>query len=517
MTVDGDLIARHSICCSAGRFHVPAGATLTRASGTGDLDIRVPFDNDGTLALNTGKLAVSFGETGSTGIFNLASGTEFRTDAGTYGLASGAQMSGAGTVRVHGGVLSVASGATLAPTDLRDDSGQLDLAADVTAGTLTMAGGSRTGAAKLTVNGATTISGGSFDGAATTELKGNTNLAGDFQLTTGHTLKLGPTTTWSSGQIGFGGSSDAVLLNPGTLTVAGDLTADNTTCCSAGIIRNTGTFNRTTSAGTLTLDVHVENSGTFNLQTGTLSDPTFAYTQTAGTTTLSSGTTLAATDTSVQGGTLKGTGTVDGPLTNSGGTVAPGASPGTLTVTGDYTQGAGGTLEEEITGTATSAFDRLLVGGAATLDGTLAIQSPSFTPASTDTFKIISGASSRSGTFAQVTGASAGAGTYTPQYESDGVTLAASVVPPPENTSAPSIPSSGGPGDVVTCDPGSWNGSPSFSFDWLRDGNSTGVTATSYEIQAGDVGHTLVCRVSATNPAARPAPTRPGWCRRRRP
>ncbi|MEA2126604.1 MAG: large repetitive protein, partial [Solirubrobacteraceae bacterium] len=340
MTIDGDLTVRHAICCSAGRFHVPSGATVTRASGTGDLTMSVPFDNDGALALNTGKLAVTFDENGSTGTFTLASGTEFRTVAGTYGLASGAQMSGAGTVRVQGGGLSVASGATLAPTDLSVGGGILDLAADVTAGTLTMAGGSRTGAAKLTVNGATTISGGSFDGVATTELKAHADLTGNFELKNGHTLKLGPTTTWSAGQIGFGGSSDAVLLNPGTFTVAGDLTADNPTCCFAGIIRNTGTFNRTTSAGTLTLDVHVENSGAFNLQTGTLSDPTFAYTQTAGITTLSPGTTLAATDTSVQGGTLRGAATVDGPLTNSGGIVAPGASPGTLTVTGDYTQGA---------------------------------------------------------------------------------------------------------------------------------------------------------------------------------
>jgi hypothetical protein len=495
MTIDGDLTAQHQICCSQGRFHVPSGATVTRASGTGDLAMDVPFDNDGTLALNTGKFAVGFGETGSTGAFNLASGTEFRTVAGTYGLASGASMSGAGTVRVGGGVFSVASGATLAPTDLRDDSGQLDLATDVTAGTLTMAGGSRTGAGKLTVNGATTISGGSFGGAATTELKGTTDLSGPFELINGHTLKLGPTTTWSAGQISFGGSPDAVLLNPGTLTVAGDRTADNTTCCSAGIIRNTGTFNRTTSSGTLTLDVHVENSGTFNLQTGTLSDPTFAYTQTAGTTVLSNGTTLA-TDTRIQGGSLRGNATIAGPLTNSGGVVQPGSSPGTLTVTGDYTQGAGGTLEEEITGAAPGTFDRLLVGGAATLDGTLAIQSPGFTPASTDTFKIISGATSRSGTFAQVTG---GGTNYTPQYDSDGVTLGATPTPPPGNSIAPSIPTSATEGDSVECTPGTWTGSPTFAFQWLRDGSPTGVATATYATGAADVGHTLVCRVTASN------------------
>src|SRR3954466_3725215 len=78
---------------------------------------------------------------------------------------------------------------------------------------------------------------------------------------------------------------------------------------------------------------------------------------------------------SLQGGTLKGTGTLGGPVNNTGGTVAPGASPGLLTISGSYTQGPGGTLQEEITGTALSAFDRLAVGGAVSLDGTLAIQS----------------------------------------------------------------------------------------------------------------------------------------------
>jgi hypothetical protein len=134
----------------------------------------------------------------------------------------------------------------------------------------------------------------------------------------------------------------------------------------------------------------------------------------------------------VTGGTLQGDGTLGGPVSNTGGTVAPGSSPGTLTDQGDYTQGAGGTLAEEITGTTPGAqFDRLLVGGALSLDGTLAIDSTSFTPASTDTFKVVSGASSRSGTFAAITGANAGGATYSARYDTDGVTLLVSGPPPP--------------------------------------------------------------------------------------
>ena len=138
---------------------------------------------------------------------------------------------------------------------------------------------------------------------------------------------------------------------------------------------------------------------------------------------------------------------------NSGGTVAAGASPAPLTINGNYTQGSGGTLAEEITGHRASAFDRLLVSGAATLDGTLAIDSSSFTPGATDTFKIISGAPSRTGSFATLTGADVNGAHLSAQYDADGVTLLASLTPP-SNTGAPSIPAAGHPGDVVTCDPG---------------------------------------------------------------
>ena len=72
-----------------------------------------------------------------------------------------------------------------------------------------------------------------------------------------------------------------------------------------------------------------------------------------------------------QVGTCSGTGTISGSL-NNGGTVAPGNSPGILTVDGDYTQGGSGTLAIEIGGTVPGEeYDRLVVNGIATLDGTL--------------------------------------------------------------------------------------------------------------------------------------------------
>jgi hypothetical protein len=76
------------------------------------------------------------------------------------------------------------------------------------------------------------------------------------------------------------------------------------------------------------------------------------------------------------GGTLNGTGTVTGSPTavnNTGGHVAPGTSPGTLTLGGNYLQGAGGSLDVDVTGTGAGQFDKLVVTGNVTLGGTLAL------------------------------------------------------------------------------------------------------------------------------------------------
>ncbi len=82
--------------------------------------------------------------------------------------------------------------------------------------------------------------------------------------------------------------------------------------------------------------------------------------------------TVAATDGT--GTIITGAGTVIGSVSNTGGVVAPGASPGTLTLNGHYTQGASGRLEIEVAGPGTGQFDKLAVSGNATLGGTLALQ-----------------------------------------------------------------------------------------------------------------------------------------------
>jgi hypothetical protein len=91
----------------------------------------------------------------------------------------------------------------------------------------------------------------------------------------------------------------------------------------------------------------------------------------------------------------------------------------------DYVQGAGGSLEIEISGTLESQFGRLELtgsGSSVVLDGTLDIVR-TFTPGLSDTFEIVS-AFTRSGTFSTVNGTDAGSGnTFVPIYNADNVTL----------------------------------------------------------------------------------------------
>jgi hypothetical protein len=107
----------------------------------------------------------------------------------------------------------------------------------------------------------------------------------------------------------------------------------------------------------------------------------------------------------ISGGVLEGGGQVTGNVTNSSGTVRPGGSPGTLTVTGNYIQGVNGVLEVDVDGTTQGTqFDHLAVGGAANLDGTVAVvKGAAFDPLLTDTFPFLTSAS-RTGTFDTLVG-----------------------------------------------------------------------------------------------------------------
>jgi hypothetical protein len=121
-----------------------------------------------------------------------------------------------------------------------------------------------------------------------------------------------------------------------------------------------------------------------------------------GTVNLSGGTLTADNIQHTDGGAFEFTGgtlhveTFTGNLTNSGGTLAPGAPVGTTTVTGNYAQNSGA-LQIELA--SPSSFDRLVVDGDLTPGGTLSVSLLNgYSPAAGATFDILNWAT-LTGTF----------------------------------------------------------------------------------------------------------------------
>jgi T5SS/PEP-CTERM-associated repeat protein len=125
--------------------------------------------------------------------------------------------------------------------------------------------------------------------------------------------------------------------------------------------------------------------------------------------------------------TIRGNGRISaaGGVRNAG-VVAPGNSPGALTITGDYTQLAGGTLEIELA--SPSSYDQLLVSGATTLGGTLAVSLlDGYMPSVGESFSILT-SNGLNGTFSTLTFPSISNHlAFDVAYNSAGVTL--SIVP----------------------------------------------------------------------------------------
>jgi hypothetical protein len=71
----------------------------------------------------------------------------------------------------------------------------------------------------------------------------------------------------------------------------------------------------------------------------------------------------------------------------------------------------------------------------------------------------------------------------------------------PANSVAPGASGATSQGSTLTVTNGSWTNSPtSFTYQWRRDGvNISGATSATYSIVGGDLGHTLVARITAIN------------------
>ena len=500
------------------RVRIAATGHLVKATA-GLTQSFTEIDNDGTLTVQQGTFALAAG--GGTAV----SDGDYIANAGarldlfaTNELSATGRLGGAGTIGIGFNTTTLAAGATLDP-------GALDIG-----GTLVVNGSTPVALPDVRLNGNpgaldsdrpvtatafSVLSGRVLDTTQVTVPNG-----GSFSKTTNATFSLEGsaivTLNEDAGIDGGGiclstaGTGDPrfVINRIFTLGAGADQNAFNCGVAPGPLVIVNGPNGQLVKSGAGTsqsfTDIQVAG-GTVSVANGQTFNAAGAYSQSGGLTQVASGGVLGASP-ALTGGVLRGAGQVNGSITNTSGTVEPGASPGILSVTGSYSQDSGGTLAVEIGGTtAGTEYDQLDVSGTASLDGTLAITTTGgFDPAVSDTFDVVTSDGTLSGSFASLTGTSVNGKTYQASYTAGPpgkATLGLAPPPaPPGNTTPPSATGAAQVGATLHCDPGSWTGSPSFAYQWLRDGGAIpGATGQDYVLTADDQGHSISCQVTGTN------------------
>ncbi|MBK7145148.1 MAG: hypothetical protein IPH76_08045 [Xanthomonadales bacterium] len=321
------------------RFTNAVGAQYNHASGNSYLAVEVI--NNGTLAVAGGILQLGGGGT-LAGAQTLSAGGTLEVQTAAFNVSSGATFTGAGVLRIIGGALTF-NGPVSVPN-------------------LAIGGGVVNG------SGTPTITGG-LNWYASAIVQGS-GLADQMILDTGsvnsfsvpinspwlqnRTLINRGTMNQQSSTVSLVFAGAAEIVNEGVWNL------DSNTALVVGAGAGSKRFRNEAGAtlskvggGTASIGPDLTNAGTLQVTVDTTLNVN-TFTQSAGTTALASLGFLQqlSTPLAFQGGHLRGVGTVQGSVNNTGATVAPGSSPGTLTITGSYTQSAAGALEIELAGAA---------------------------------------------------------------------------------------------------------------------------------------------------------------------
>jgi len=285
----------------------------------------------------------------------------------------------------------------------------------ISATTLTQSAGTLTGTDTVTITGVLTWSGGTESGTGVTDANDGMTISGEPFLDT-RTLNNKKTATWTgieflmlNGSI-FNNLTGAIWNHEADSQIAFDGGTGTPT------FNNAGTFEKTlgtaSNGGGVGSSIVFKNSGTVIAKSGILLLGS-AYTQTKGSTLLEGGT-ISMSGTSPLGeeaGSVLGSGTITGNVTNTAGVLSPSLSSpkvttGTLAISGsgagNFTQGSGGTLVFDIAGTTAGKLDALNVSGSASLAGTAVLcLINGYKPSLGTMFPVMSYAS-ESGTFSSV-------------------------------------------------------------------------------------------------------------------
>ena len=307
-------------------------------AGAGEATVGVLLDNNGAVNVNAGTLALTGGGD-SAGAITAAAGAGLDVQ-GDLSLSSGWSFAGAGTFRVNNGTL--------------------DVRANGSAPNLTLAGGTLTGNAALTINGPFNWSGGGMAGGGTTRVNGPSTLdvpSGTY-LTLRDSRRLVLNGTGTLRGDGFAQGYGVAMYDAGALEVAAGRTLtlrDGAKLYDFGgapTLVNNGTL-RKAGGEEAVVGVLFDNNGTLNVDAGTLAlsgggDSGAAIN-------VAAGAALALNSSFTVGGPLAGAGTVR----FGGGTVEVNA---TYNVTGS-TEFLGGIVDFNPSATLTSLGSALSISG----------------------------------------------------------------------------------------------------------------------------------------------------------
>ncbi len=206
--------------------------------------------------------------------------------------------------------------------------------------------------------GNVTYAGGSVIKAGDDTYVGDTTVSADTTVTSGQASAYGP----AGNTVAVESGGTIVLAGSSNYTLAADVAGD-------GMVRLIGSGTREfTSLSGFTGTIDIEDDTTYRVD----------------------GNTAERVNVAINGGTLKGNGTVASVLLLHG-ALSPGDSPGIITVTDNLTLSASpAAFEVEINGTtAGTDYDQVVVGGTAELNNAKLDISLGFTPAAGDSFTIL--------------------------------------------------------------------------------------------------------------------------------
>lgn len=344
--------------------------TVRKTAGTGTCQIQpTAFNSSGIVESLVGTLQVGGVSSASSGSFIAGTGAIVAWTNG--GITSGASFTGAGENRVNGGTI-----------DGPVTSTNMVLAGNVggnstVSGTASLRGG--TVAGSLEISGSLNWQSGAVHGTLSIASGGALTISGaggSHELANGGVVNNSGTITWTDGYI-FRTPTDVSGASCSINNLAGgvfDITSNSQAYINSKpwTFNNSGTVRKLSTGRTMimiTAFTNMATTGMIDVAAGILQFGNFN--QTAGTVWVTGGN-IECPDLQIQGGVLKGTHSVVGNVSQTGGQIQPGSGIGTLTITGNLTQSGSGALFSEIGGkTPGTSCDQLIVNGTATLGGSV--------------------------------------------------------------------------------------------------------------------------------------------------